>query len=150
MANKLTRRRFVRNSMSMMGGLILLPSRSVRCYAANDKVNVALVGLSGRGGWFVDTMPNMSNVVAVCDVNDRRAEGAYKQIPNARRFRDYRKMLDEMKEIDAVVAAVPDHTHAVISAAAMRAGKHILCEKPLTRDLREARTLRQLAAQCKV
>jgi hypothetical protein len=152
MANKLTRRRFVRNLMAVAGGLILLPdSRSARCYAANDKINMALVGLSGRGSWFVDTMPNMSNVVGLCDVNDRRAEGAYKQIPNARRFRDYRKMLDEMdKQIDAIVVATPDHTHAVISAAAMRAGKHILCEKPLTHDLRECRTLKQLAAQCKV
>ncbi len=151
MANRISRRRFLAGSIGTAGGLILLSdSRSIRCYAANSKINVALVGLSGRGSWFVETMPNMSNIVALCDVNDRRAEGAYKQIPNARRFRDYRKMLDEIKEIDAVIAAVPDHTHAVISAAAMRSGKHILCEKPLTHNLREARTLRQLTAQYNV
>ena len=105
------------------------------------------MGLSGRGQWFVETVPRIGeDVVALCDVNQRRAADAFKKFPGVRQFKDFRKMLDEMeKQIDAVFVATPDNTHAVISAGAMRAGKHVYCEKPLTHDVAEARALRQLA-----
>ena len=145
----LTRRGFLKSAGA--GIVILADPRSARTYAANERVDVALVGLAGRGGWFVDTMPNMANVTALCDVNDRRAAGAYERMPQAKRYRDFRKMLEDKDlRIDGVVVAVPDHAHAVISAATMRAGKAVLCEKPLTRDVGEARALRELAATCKV
>jgi len=119
--------------------------------SANTKLNVAIVGVGGRGKWFVDTMPRMENVVALCDVDAKKATESFKQIPQAKAYRDFRKMLDEMAcAIDAVIVATPDHTHAVASAAAIRAGKHIYTEKPLTRTVRESRFLRELAAKSKV
>jgi hypothetical protein len=168
-----SRRRFLSVSAAIGAGLTILPARTLRGYAANEKVNVALVGVGGRGEWFVDTIPRMERVAAVCDVSDEKTAAAfnhweefgkrYAASPNEwerrtavefqrlnaekpKTFRDFRKMLDEMgKTIDAVVVATPDHSHAVVSAAAIRAGKHVFCEKPLTRTLHESRALRELA-----
>jgi hypothetical protein len=148
----MTRRAVLRGAAFGTAGLVLLgDARSARTYAANEKVNVAIVGVSGRGSWFSDTMPKLSNVVAMCDVNDRRAAPYYKAVPQAKTFHDFRKMLDEMdKQIDAVVVATPDNTHAVIAARAIHMGKGVYCEKPLTHDVYEARFLRDLAARQKV
>ncbi len=152
MAAPMTRRSVLRGAALSGAGLILLGnSRSARSYTANERVSLAIVGVSGRGSWFSDTMPKLCNVVAMCDVNDRRAAPYYEAIPQAKRFHDFRKMFDAMdRQIDAVTVATPDHTHAVISAAAMRRGKHVLCEKPLTHDVFEAQTLRVLAREYKV
>ena len=150
-SNRITRRTFLTKSARAGGLIVLANAASVRTYAANERVNVALIGVSGRGSWFSKTMPDLANVVAMCDVNDRRAAEWYARIPRARQFKDFRRMLDEMgKEIDAVTVATPDNTHAVASAAAIRHGKGVLCEKPLTHDVAEARALRELAAQHKV
>lgn len=146
-----SRRQFLRRSTQIGAGLLFLPSlRSVRGAPANERLNVALVGVGGRGRWFVDTMPAISNVVAMCDVNDERAGDAFQKVPQAKKFTDFRRMLDEMKEIEAVIVATPDHLHATIAATAMRMGKHVYCEKPLTRTLHEARVLGELAASSKV
>jgi predicted dehydrogenase len=120
-----------------------------RSYTANEKLNVALVGVAGRGSWFVQTIPRIGeNVVAMCDVNQRRAAEAFKKLPDAPKYQDFRKMLDELdREIDAVIVATPDNTHAVITAAAIRHSKHVYCEKPLTHDVAEARRVRELAKQ---
>jgi hypothetical protein len=148
MISRMHRRDWLRAAAAGGASLVVLrDSRSARGYFANEKLGAALVGLSGRGQWFVETMPRIGeDVVALCDVNQRRAADAFKKFPGVRQFKDFRKMLDEMeKQIDAVFVATPDNTHAVISAAAMRAGKHVYCEKPLTHDVAEARALRQLA-----
>ncbi len=139
-------------ALNGLGMLILENSRSAYSYEANEKLNVALIGVGGRGRWFVGAIPEMgTNVVAMCDVNERKAELSFKEIPRAKKFHDFRKMLDEMsKDIDAVVVATPDHTHAVATAAAIRAGKGVYCEKPLTHNIKEARMLRELAAKYKV
>ena len=80
------------------------------------------------------------NIVALCDVDENRAAEAFKRFPAAKRFRDYRKMLDAMhRQIDAVVVSIPDHMHAPVSLAAMELGKHVYCEKPLTWSIDEAR-----------
>ncbi len=152
MGTQSTRRDFLKNAAAGGMGLLLLENgRAARSYAANEKVNVAIVGVSGRGSWFSETMPRLCNVVALCDVNDRRAAPYYKAVPQAKTYYDFRKMLEEMdKQIDAVVVATPDNTHAVVSARAMRMGKGVYCEKPLTHDVYEARFLRDLAAQQKV
>lgn len=152
MATQCTRRRFLKNAALGGVGLVLLgDSRSARTYAANDRVNVALVGVAGRGSWFSDTMPRLANVVAMCDVNERKAGPYFKAIPEAKKYFDFRKMLEEMgKQIDGVMVATPDNTHAVISAMAIRMGKGVYCEKPLTHDVYEARFLRDLAAEKKV
>ena len=97
MAGRVTRRSLLRNAALGGAGLVLLADgRSARTYAANERVNLAIVGVSGRGSWFSDTMPKLANVVAMCDVNDRRAAPYYKAIPQAKTFRDFRKMLEEM------------------------------------------------------
>ncbi len=148
MISRMHRRDWLRAAAAGGASLVVLrDSRSARGYFANEKLGAALVGLSGRGQWFVETMPRIGeDVVALCDVNQSRAADAFKKFPGVRQFKDFRKMLDEMeKQIDAVFVATPDNTHAVISAAAMRAGKHVYCEKPLTHDVAEARALRQLA-----
>jgi hypothetical protein len=131
--------------------LTLKESRSARSYQANAKLNIALIGVGGRGRWFVDTIPKLgTNVVAMCDVNKRKASLSFEEIPTAKKYFDFRKMLHEMdKRIDAVVIATPDHTHAVASAMAMKLGKHVFCEKPLAHNLREARDLREIAAKCR-
>ena len=153
MKSKVDRRAFLKSAaFTGLGALFICDSRSAFSYEANDKLNIGLIGVGGRGRWFVGTMPKLdTNVVAMCDVNNHKAMLSFKEIPQARKFHDFRKMLDEMdKKIDAVVIATPDHTHAVAAAAAIRAGKGVFCEKPLTQNIKEARTLRKLAAQYKV
>lgn len=145
---RIGRRRFLRRSTLSAAGLLLLPSlRSVRGAPANDRLNIGLIGVGGRGRWFVDTMPAMANVIALCDVNDERAGDAYQRIPKAKKYYDFRRMLEDEKSLDGVIIAAPDHIHAVASAMAMRLGRHVYCEKPLTRTLDEARTLARLAAR---
>ncbi len=150
MATRTSRRRFLAGAALAAPGLVILPGGlAARTYRANEKLNVALVGVSGRGSWFVGAIARIGeNVVALCDVNLKRAAGAFEKLPQARRFRDFRKMLDEMdRTIDAVVVATPDNTHAVITMAAIERGKHVYCEKPLTHDVWEARRVRQAAGQ---
>ena len=150
MKRQMTRRSFLTRAAAGAagGGLVILrDSPSARAYVANEKLNVALIGVGGRGSWFVETIPRIGeNVVAMCDVNEQRAADSFAKLPDVAKYRDFRKLLDEKdREIDAVVVATPDHTHAVISAAAIRHGKHVYCEKPLTHDVAEARALRELA-----
>ena len=147
MSSRIHRRDWLRTAVAGASLIVLRDSRSARGYFANEKLGVALVGLSGRGQWFVETVPRIGeNVVALCDVNLKRSAAAFQKFPNLPKYQDFRKMLaGREKQIDAVFVATPDHTHAVISAAAMRAGKHVYCEKPLTHDVAEARALREIA-----
>ena len=153
MKSRMNRRVFLKNTAIGGAGLVILGnSQLVRTYGANEKLNVALIGVAGRGSWFVTAIPNIrANVVAMCDVNEHKASRAFDSMPKARKYNDFRKMLDEMdNQIDAVTVATPDNTHAVISAMAMKMGKGVLCEKPLTHDVFEARRLRELAAKHQV
>ena len=117
--------------------------------AASDKLNVAGVGIGGMGKSNVRACES-ENIVALCDVDWDYAAGAFKQYPNARKWKDYRKMLDEQKDIDAVVIATPDHSHAVVAMEAMKRGKHVYVQKPLTRTVWEARMLTEAARKYKV
>lgn len=147
------RRQFLRHTALGVAGLHLLKSApSAWSAQANERLNIALVGVGGRGHWFTAQIPRLGeNLVALCDVDDSKNPDAYTQLPRARRFRDFRRMLDEMgKSIDAVIVATPDHTHAVVAAAALRAGQHVYCEKPLTRTVHESRALCELARKYKV
>ncbi|MEM7392356.1 MAG: Gfo/Idh/MocA family oxidoreductase, partial [Verrucomicrobiota bacterium] len=110
----------------------------------SEKLNIAGIGIGGMG------RSNLRNcekeqIAALCDVDHNYAKKTFDRYPQAKRYTDYRQMLDEQKEIDAVVIATPDHTHAVISMAAMEAGKHVYCQKPLTRDVYESRRLAEAA-----
>jgi predicted dehydrogenase len=127
---------------------VLVCASSARSYQANEKLGVALVGVGGRGKWFVDTIPNKERVVAICDVNRQRAAGAFQKLPDVPKYEDFRKMLDEQgQQIDAVIVATPDNTHAVITMAAIKRNKHVYCEKPLTHDVGEARAVRDAAKE---
>jgi len=139
---KINRRRFLRTSAAGAAGMIILKdSRSARAYAANEKLNIAGIGVGGQGGGNIRTAGNGNNVVALCDVDARRAAGAFKQFPAAKRYQDFRKMLDNEKSIEAVIVATPDHFHTVGAMAAMRRRKHVYVQKPLTRLVSEARAL---------
>jgi len=153
MNRSIHRRMFLKGAAVGGAGLLILKnSASAWSYQANQKLDIALVGVGGRGSWFVETIPRLGeNVVALCDVNEHKAADAFKAFPQAAKYADFRKMLQEMdKRIDAVIVAAPDHVHAVVSMMAMRMGKHVYCEKPLTHDVHEARALREAAAKHKV
>lgn len=116
----------------------------------NEKLDIAIVGCGNRGEANLDGVSS-ENIVALCDVDDRLAAKAFERFPGAKRYRDFRKMLDEVgSKIDAVVVSTPDHTHAVAAAAAMRLGKHCYCEKPLAHTVEEVRTLRTIAREKKL
>ena len=147
---RMDRRDWLRGAAAAGASLtVLRDARSARGYFANEKLGAALVGVSGRGRWFVETVPRIGEeVVALCDVNQKRAAAAFDKFPDVPKFRDFRTMLAERdQQIDAVFVATPDNTHAVIAGAAMRAGKHVYCEKPLTHDVAEARALREIARE---
>jgi predicted dehydrogenase len=128
------------------GGLRAADSRS-----PNERVNIASIGVGGKGSSDCDQAGNHGNIVAICDIDDNPLEEKAKKFPKARKYHDFRKMLEEMgKEIDAVTVSTPDHTHAPASIMAMRMGKHVYCQKPLTHTVAEARLMRETARQYKV
>jgi len=116
----------------------------------SEKLNIAGIGVGGRGGSVLQGVQSQ-NIVVLCDVDWRNAAGAFRRYPNAKKYRDFRRMLDkEAKNIDAVTVATPDHIHAVASMAAIKRGKHVYCEKPLTHSVYEARMMAQAAREHKV
>jgi predicted dehydrogenase len=115
----------------------------------SERLNIAGIGFGGQGNHDLNQMKS-ENIVALCDVDWGYADHTFKQFPKAKKHRDYRKMLDEQKDIDAVVIATPDHSHAFASMAAIRAGKHVYCEKPLTHCVWEARMVAQAARDAKL
>ena len=108
--------------------------------APSDTLNIAGIGIGGRGRADLRGCRSQ-NIVALCDVDPGLAAPTFRQYPKATAYSDYRRMLDREPDIDAVIIATPDHTHAVIAMEAMRRGKHVYCEKPLTRTVAEARAL---------
>jgi len=118
--------------------------------APSDKLNIAAIGAGGRAGGDIDAVSS-ENIVALCDVDWKRASGQFRRHPKAARYKDFRKMLDkEEKNIDAVVVATPDHLHAPASVMAMKMGKHVYCEKPLTHDVYESRVMAEIARKAGV
>ncbi|MDI6448809.1 Gfo/Idh/MocA family protein [Anaerobaca lacustris] len=115
----------------------------------SEKLNIAGIGIGGRGEGDLDECRS-ENIVALCDVDDAYAGRVFAKYPKARKWRDFRKMLDEQKDIDAVVIATPDHTHAVIAMAAIKRGKHVYCEKPLAHSIWECRQLTEAAREAGV
>jgi predicted dehydrogenase len=120
--------------------------------APSDRIDVVGIGAGGMGGGDIATVSRLgANIVALCDVDDERAAGSFKAFPKARKYKDFRKMLDaERDRIDAVTVGTPDHVHAVAAMAAIRAGKHVYCQKPLTHTLLECRTLTKAAREAGV
>ncbi len=151
----LNRRKFISTTGMGVALFNILPgcaTRGGRRLSQNEKLNVAGIGIGSRGGADVDEVAGLGdNIVALCDVDENYAAKEFAKYPNARRFTDYRVMLDKLgPEIDGVVIGTPDHTHAVIAMEAMRRGKHVYCEKPLAHNLHEVRKLMAAANKYQV
>lgn len=124
--------------------------RSQNGQSPNNKLNVACIGVGGRGNAAVTAMKD-ENLVAFCDVDDNRAAKNFAQYPSVPRFRDYRQLLDKLgNSIDAVTVSTPDHMHFPIAMAAMSLGKHVFVEKPMAHTIAEGRKMAQLAREKKV
>lgn len=146
----LNRRRFLKQSV-LAGSLAAMSAPAfLRGQNLNSKINIAAIGCGGKGDSDIKNV-DTENIVALCDIDETRAAGAFKRYPNARRFTDYRKMYDAMgKEFDAITVSTPDHHHALATAIGLKMGKHAYVQKPLTHSVWEARLLRRLAKENKV
>jgi predicted dehydrogenase len=150
---RVTRRRAIQiGTAGALGYLFTGTNLSVgRVYGANEKIRVAGIGVGGKGSGDIDQAAKLMEVVAICDIDDQRLGAKGEGFPDAKRYFDYRKLLDEMtKQIDAVTVSTADHSHAPAAVLAMRAGKHVYCQKPLTHTVFEARLMREVAAKEKV
>jgi len=145
---KTSRRSFIKHTSALSSGLLILPS--LYSFSANNRLNIAVIGVGGRGRANWSRVPQ-ENIVAMCDVDDNRAKDGYNMHPNVRKFKDFRVMFDKMhKEIDAVIISTPDHTHFAATMAAMELGKHVYVEKPLAHNVWELRALKKAAKYYKI
>jgi predicted dehydrogenase len=145
---RITRRAFIGSAAASAFAFTYLPSR---VFGANERLNVAGIGVGGKGAGDVrDNAEAGANIVALCDVDEQRAAGTFRDFPQAKRYTDFRVMLEQQKDIDAVIVATPDHAHAPASVMAMKLGKHVYCQKPLTHSVYEARVMAETAKQYKV
>ena len=115
--------------------------------SANNRLNVAVVGCGGRGEASVSACARTENIVALCDADENRARAVFNRFPNATKYQDFRQMFDRQRDIDAVCVATPDHCHFLPTMRALRADKHVYCEKPLTHSVWEARQIKEEAAR---
>src|SRR5229473_8719012 len=152
MKHRTNRRDFLKQtSIAGVGFWVAGGSAIPQSRAANDKINFACIGVGGKGSSDTEQAGHYGNMVALCDIDENHLEAKAKKFPNAKKYTDFRKMFDEMgKEIDAVTVSTPDHTHTVASVMAMKMGKHVYCQKPLTHSVYEARLMRETAQRQKV
>jgi len=149
---RISRRAFIGAAAAAAGAFTIVPRRVLGGpgnVPPSEKINIAGIGIGGMGRTNLKNLET-ENIVALCDVDPEFAAETFKRYPQAKVFQDFRVMLDKQRDIDGVVVATPDHTHAVISLAAIQAGKHVFCQKPLTHDVWEARRLAQAAKEAKV
>ena len=126
-------------------------AKGPRKLSANDTINVAAIGSGGKGKTDItESQKAGANVVALCDVDERSAAEMRAKYPNAKFYRDFREMLEKQKDIDAVTVSTPDHMHYPASLMAIKMGKHVYCQKPLTHTVEEARTLAKASVDYKV
>ena len=150
---ELSRRQFLSRTSIILGAATMSFPYVGRVLGANDRINVACIGVGGKGDSdSSDAVRCGGNLVAICDVDqntlDKKAKQFGEKFPNLKRFKDYRKLLDMMgKDIDAVTVSTPDHNHGVAAIRAMKMGKHCFCQKPLVQTVKEARMVRQLAKE---
>ena len=144
MARKKTRRQFLQQTASAAVGFWVAGQRVLaESKSPNEKLNIGIIGVAGQGGYDTDNVVS-EEIVALCDVDEKRAGQARERFSKAAFYTDFRKLLDQ-KGIDAVVIATPDHTHAVATMAALKAGKHVYCEKPLTHSVYETHVVMETA-----
>jgi predicted dehydrogenase len=141
------RRGFLRGAAAAGGLVIAAPAwaEEAKKPAPSERVRLGLIGVGGQGGFHVANAASQE-VIAMADIDSDRLAAAAKKFPSAKTYADFRRVLDH-KDIDAVIVCTPDHTHAVIGAAALRAGKDLYCEKPLCHSVHETRVLTELAAK---
>ncbi len=151
MSKKISRADFLKTSATGLAAMTVVPGNVMGAAfghkAPSDKLNIAGVGVGGRGAAVLSDVSD-ENIVALCDTDWNYAKGTFNRYAKAQRFWDWREMYDKIgNQIDAVVCGTPDHTHALVSSTAMELGKHIYCEKPLTHSVYESRLLTKLAAE---
>ena len=161
MSKELSRRSFLKVGAAAAAGLAVAPDalfagEAQRKKEKNEpktldrKLKIIAVGIGGRGAGVLQGLET-EDIIGLCDVDWKYADHVFKRYPNAKKYNDYRVMFKELlPECDAVVCATADHTHAIICAEALAAGKHVYCEKPLTHTVYESRLLTRLAAKHKV
>jgi len=149
MAGRTNRRRFLKTTaLTGAGFWVAAGLKPKQSLAANEKIQFACIGVEGKGSSDSRDAGRHGDVVAICDVDSDRLEKAAARFPNAKKYFDYRELLDEMGDkIDAVTVSTPDHTHAPAAALAMNMGKHCFCQKPLTHTVYEARRLGEIAKE---
>jgi predicted dehydrogenase len=147
---RFSRRRFLTLSTSIAAGVYVAPA-FLRAQSPNSKLNIAMIGVGGKGGDNYNGVKG-ENIVAICDVDTKTLDKAAERTPGAKKFQDYRKLFDELKssEYDAVVISTPDHHHFPATLRALKAKKHVYCEKPLTHTIWEAREVARLAKEAGV
>jgi predicted dehydrogenase len=149
MIGKTTRRDFLTRTTALGAAIWVSGQPASASRSPNEKLNIAAIGCGGKGRTDIRGCAH-ENIVALCDCDDSRAAETYKRYPDVRKYKDYRKMLEERKDIDAVLVSTPDHHHAPASVLAMKLGKHVYCQKPLTHSIYEARRMREVAQEMKV
>ncbi len=149
MQSQLSRREFLMSAaLGGAGMLILGNNRSAWTFEANEKLDIGIIGVAGRGRANTDEVLS-ENIVALCDVDDNCLRVGARRFPKAKTYTDWREMLGQ-KDIDAVVVSTTDHTHAPASVMAMKSGMHVYCEKPLAHSVHEARVMQETYLKSKV
>lgn len=145
----LKRRRFLQSSALAAGSVLLGAPALLRAKSPNEKLNIAIIGAGGRGASNTRDVSG-ENIVALCDVSEPNLNKAAEKFPQARKYVDFRKLFDDANAIDAVVVSTAEQTHAFATMMALKLGKHVYCEKPLTHSIWEARSVTEAAAKAKV
>jgi len=149
---QLTRRQFLGAAAASWVSATFAGPAMLRAKSPNDQLNVAVIGGGAGGRGFVDAKRVVSegaNIVALCDVSEKRLSKAAKRFSKAETFTDFRKMYDKADSFDAVIVGTPEHTHALATMPALELDKHVYCEKPLTHNVWEARQIRLAARDAK-
>ncbi|QDU54287.1 Gfo/Idh/MocA family protein [Aeoliella mucimassa] len=149
MANKQNRRDFMQKTAAVgagywaLGGVALAQSKS-----ANEQLQIGCVGVGGKGDSDTKNAKKFGKIAALCDIDDQTLTGMESLMKTGNTFNDYREFFDKMGDkLDVVTVSTPDHMHAIIAATAMKLGKHVYCQKPMTRTIYEARRLGELAKE---
>lgn len=145
----LNRRQFIRETaiLTWAAGSLGTVRAATRKISPNEKLNIGVIGVANQGNYDLTNVASQ-NIVALCDVDDISLSAAGQKFPEAGKYSDFRRLLDQ-RDIDAVVIATPDHTHAVAAVAALKSGRHVYCEKPLARTISEVRIITEAARRHK-
>ncbi len=152
--NAVSRRSFLGTAATAAAGITIIPSfamgKGLGHVAPSDKLNIVGVGVGGMGFANLKNLESQ-NIIGLCDVDWKYSKRVFDYFPKAKRYKDWRVMYDELgKEMDGVVIATADHTHAITAAHAMTMGKHVYVQKPLTHSVYESRLLTKLADKYKL